>query len=142
MLTRNPQANSFQLAKPDRRADRSNNSFATATDLGVYQGGSFTFRSSGTLSKSDPVDYFKFRVIQGASWSKAVDVLKVRSGGLRYTSYADFGSGITKTAQTQFAKGNYRQSYQGTTIPFTFTVYLKYDRPKGTTRYQTTSLFF
>lgn len=130
-------------ARSTLSANRSNNSFATATNLGLYRGGSGTVRASGSLSKSDPVDYFKFQVAQGASWSSGLDSLKVRSGGVRVTLFVDSGSGLTRLSQTRYPKGSYPSQSEGfSNYPATTTFYLKFDRSQGTTRYRQNLQFF
>lgn len=142
MLDYNSSAQVDRLAsfRSSLRATRSNNTFATATNLGVYRGDSVTFRPSGTLNNRNRVDFFKFRILRGASYSSLLDIANIRSGGLRLTTYADLGSGAFRVTQNRYSRGNYRFLSPGVSnYPVNATFYLKFDKPRGTTRYQVTS---
>ncbi|HEY9628801.1 MAG TPA: hypothetical protein V6C84_15990 [Coleofasciculaceae cyanobacterium] len=102
-------------------AQKSDNSFATARSLGTLRAGSspVKFRLQGSLNKRDRDDYVKLELAPGAAFSSITNLIAIKGGGIRVTSYLQFpGSSPQKVNSSTFAAG---RRTQVTNAPFSNT---------------------
>jgi len=106
------------LSSVTQSAQQLNNTFATAKSLGVLRSSSspVTFKLKGSLTKSDRNDFVKLEIAPGASFSSITNLINIRGGDVKVTSYLQFpGSSPRKVNTSQFTPG---KKSQVTNSPF------------------------
>ncbi len=137
------QNNNFRSATNLRSLgrSRSDNTFATATNLGSISPNTTraTFSASGTVGRSDSVDFYKFTAFPGANLPSGRSSFRLRNGSALVSVYAEaLGTrGLATKFRLQRGSASTADSAVNPT-QFSITVYLKLERRIKETQYSFT----
>jgi hypothetical protein len=124
---------------------RSDNTFATAINLGRITPNAtrVSFRASGTVGRSDTVDFYKFTASPGVNLPSGRNNFRLRNGSAILSVYGE-ASGIRKFgARFRLQRGStFRSSSLINPVQSPFTFYLRVERRIGETQYNLKFNFF
>ena len=141
------QNNNFRSATNLRALgrSRSDNTFATATNLGsvLPSTTSASFRASGTVGKSDNVDFYKITVFPGANLPSGISSYRLKGGSAVLSGYSEVLGTKNFATQLRLQKGS--TSFTSSLVnplQFPVNVYFKVERHIKETRYDLTFNLF
>lgn len=127
------------------RRSRSDNRFATATNLGriLANATRFSFRAKGTVGKSDKVDFYKFTVDPGVNLPFGNYRYRLKKGPATLSLFTE-AQGERRFATKYTLRRGLTSGTDYVTNPsqVPITLYLKVERRTGETRYNIAFNFF
>lgn len=141
------QTNDFRSATnlQSLRRSRSDNTFATARNLGnvPLNVTSISFRASGTVDKSDKVDFYKITLAPGVNLPSGRNDYRLRNGSVTLSAYGEVLGRKTLGAKFPLLRGSSsRTSFLTNPTQFPVTFYFKLERRTGNARYDLSFNFF
>lgn len=141
------QTNDFRSATnlQSLRRSRTDNTFATANNLGnaPLNATSVSFRASGTVDKSDKVDFYKFTVPPGVNLPSGRNDFRLRNGSVTLSTYGEvLGRRVPGPKFTLQRGSSSRISFLTNPTQFPFTFYFKVERRTGNARYNLSFNYF
>lgn len=124
---------------------RSDNKFATATNLGniPLNATSVSFRASGTVGRSDNVDFYKFTLAPGGKMSSGREIYRLRDRSITFSRYSEVRGKRFFIDSETFQRGtNSFTSSLTNSNQFPVTFYLKVEKRVGKARYNFKLDFF
>lgn len=124
---------------------RSNNTFATATNLGNISPTttSVSFRASGTVGKSDKVDFYKFTLSPRSTMSSGRNIYRLKDSSITFSRYSEV-QGRRYFLDSKTLQRGSTSSASSLTNPTQSraTFYLKVEKRTSNARYSFTLNFF
>jgi hypothetical protein len=141
------QNNEFRSATNLRPLGRSpsDNTFATATNLGKISSNatSFSFRASGSVGKSDNVDFYKLTISPGVNLPSGSNSYRLRNGSAILSSYGETQGKKSLGGRLTLQRGSTSvTSLMTNPTQFPVTVYLKIEHRFSKTQYNLKFDFF
>lgn len=127
------------------RRSRSDNTFASAKNLGKISPNAtrVSFRASGTVGKSDKVDFYKLTVAPGVNLPFGSDRFRLKKGPATLSIFSEFqGTRVLASKFTLRRGSTSGADYAINPSQFPVTLYLKVERRTGETRYNLAFNFF
>jgi hypothetical protein len=124
---------------------RSDNTFATATNLGnvLPSTTNVSFRASGTVSKSDKVDFYKLTLSPGANLPSGQESYRLKNGSAVVSTYGEAQGQRLAISKYTFRRGS--NSFASSLVnpsQVPITIYLKVERRTEEARYNFTFNYF
>lgn len=124
---------------------RSDNTFATATNLGNISANDtrVSFRASGTVGRSDKVDFYKLTIAPGVNLPFGRNRYQLKNGPATISVYGEVLGSRSFVTKFTLQPGSASVADEAVNpIQFPATVYLKVERRIGETRYNFAFNFF
>lgn len=124
---------------------RSDNTFATAKNLGRVSPNATraSFRASGTVGRSDKVDFYKFTLDPGVNIPSGNNNYRIRNGSVTLSSYGEFQGRRVLGGRIPLQRGSTSlASFLVNPIQSPLTLYFKVERRTGNARYNLTFNYF
>lgn len=141
------QNNDFRSATNPRSLgrSRSDNTFATATNLGNISPNAtrVTFSASGSVGKSDNVDFYKFTLSPGVSLPSGRNSYRLKNGSAILSAYGESQGTRSFARSLALQRGsNLATSSVANPTQFPITVYFKIEHRSNKTQYNLKFDFF
>lgn len=142
------QNNDFRSATNLRslaRRSPSGNTFSTAINLGIVTPNAtrVSFRASGTVGKTDPVDFYKFTLAPGANLPFGNNRYQLKKGPATFSLFSEVLGSVNFVRKFTLRRStNPTPARAINPTSFPITGYIKVERRTGESRYNLTFNFF
>jgi hypothetical protein len=115
----------------------SDNTFATARDIGSFGASGGSILARGRIGRFDPVDVYRFTIRAGSAFNAQASTL-VRGGSLNFSTYfkSPETGRITLAQTVTIPPSNGTSTTAFPSLPMNGTFYIKFDRPTQNVNYR------